>query len=347
MTTQSNSRDASSSIRRDALTSVASDTLNATPLETLNRLGAPVLAVGSLNADLVVATARLPQPGETVKGANLKILPGGKSANQAAASALAGAATTIIGAVGTDGNGDLLTESLREKGVETGCVLRRDVATGTAVILVDDQAENCIVVSAGANATLSPADIDRCEAAFREAHVLGLCFEVGYDTVLRAAHLARSNDVATVLNVSPVRSVPAELLRLVDVLIVNEHEIEAVCGYAPDLTDYEALAAVCTETGVPCIVITLGAQGSLIAHPDGVTAVPAVPVTPIDTTGAGDCFMGVLMAGIAAGATVVESAHLAAAVAAHATTRQGAQSSYAAADDIRAFIAESKTTSTS
>lgn len=307
-------------------------------LDVLARLGNPVLTVGSLNADLVVATERLPLPGETVTGSDLRILPGGKSSNQAAASALLGAETCIIGAVGRDGNGDLLVRSLEDKGVDVRLVARRDVPTGTAIITVDAEAENCIVISAGANATLTPHDLEMHREAFARARVCGLCFEVSYDTVLCAARMAKQAGATVVLNVSPVREVPRELLECVDVLIVNEHEIEVICNECVSVDDHKALVSALARTGVEHIVVTLGARGSLIVEGDSVVAVDPFPVQAIDTTGAGDSFMGSLMAGIAAGADLADAAVLASLVSAYATMRVGAQSSYPSAYEIRGYL---------
>lgn len=310
-----------------------------TALNVLDTLGASVLSVGSLNADLTVTTTRLPGPGETVHGSDLKILPGGKSANQAATTALLGAQTTMIGALGTDGNGDLLLTSLADTGVDTSRILHRiNTPTGTAIITVDDEAENTIVISAGANGTLSPDDLHQHAEAFIQARVLGLCFEIPYETVYEAARMAREAGTLVVLNVSPVREVPAELLALSDVLIVNEHELSVVCGREVDAHSSEAIAEAAQATGVRRVVVTLGGRGSLICEDMTVTSVPAFPVTPVDTTGAGDSFMGALMAGLAADASLTDAALLASAVSAYATTRIGAQSSYGSADDIRAYL---------
>lgn len=307
-------------------------------LAVLTRIGDPVLTVGSLNADLIVATERLPLPGETVTGGDLRILPGGKSSNQAAASALLGAKTAIIGALGRDGNGELLVRSLEDKGVLTHRIKRCDVPTGTAIITVDAQAENCIVISPGANACLKPVDIEKNEDAFEHARVLGLCFEVGMPTIQKAAELAHAHNVTCVLNVSPVQKVPAELLELVDILIVNEHELAVVCGEAVDPRDEGVLVAAFERMGISRAVVTLGGAGSLIIDAGQVYHIPAFPVHPIDTTGAGDSFMGALMAGIAADAPLADAAILASAVSAYATIRVGAQSSYASANEIRGYL---------
>ena len=288
-------------------------------LEALERLGAPVVALGSLNADLTVTTQRLPGPGETVVGSDLRILPGGKSANQAATAALLGVPTTMIGAVGRDGNGQLLLESLALKGVDTRHVYEREVATG-------------------ANATLTPADVVEKAQVIAEAGALGLCLEVSLETVTAAARCAHEAGVPVVLNVSPARQLSAELLELTDVLIVNQHELALVSGQSVDTTDLEQVAKAFMATGVKRGVLTLGGAGSLIYEEGRLEWVAAFKVTPVDTTGAGDSFMGTLLSALAAGVSLADGATLAAAVAACSTTKVGAQASYASADEVREFL---------
>lgn len=309
-----------------------------TALTVLDRIGAPVLAVGSLNADMVVSTEHLPRPGETVPGGDLRILPGGKSANQAAASALLGAETRIIGALGRDANAELVLHSLADKGVDTQLIGRRDVPTGTAVITVDAHAENTIVVSPGANAQVTPDDLHAHREAFERARCVGLCFEIPYKTVVAAAQMAHDAHATCVLNVSPVRTVPAELMELVDVLIVNEHETAIVCGKEVDPHDHAALAAHLGTAGARRAVVTLGAAGSVVVDNGTVSAIDPFPVKAVDTTGAGDSFMGALMAGLSGGASLTDAATLASAVSAFATLRVGAQSSYPSAIEVRGFL---------
>src|SRR3954447_9542937 len=190
-----------------------------------------VLVVGSLNADLTVRTRRLPGPGETVTGSDLVVSPGGKSANQAAAAALLGADVALLGRVGHDGNGDLLLERLAAAGVDTASVERLDgVATGTALIAVDDAGENFIIVSPGANGHLTPRDVEQAEEFFSGAAVLCLCLEVSLATVRAAARAACAAGVRVILNPSPFTDVGEDLLQLVDVLVVNQHELRDLVG---------------------------------------------------------------------------------------------------------------------
>ncbi|WP_412168027.1 ribokinase [Curtobacterium flaccumfaciens pv. flaccumfaciens] len=280
-----------------------------------------IVVVGSLNADLVVRTARFPQPGETLQGSDLAILPGGKSANQAVAAGRLGGTVRMIGAVGDDGNGALLRDSVAAAGVDTTHVaVREGVATGTAVITVDAAGENTIVISAGANGTLTPDDVPT--DVFAGAAVLGLCLEVSIDVVLAAARAAHAAGVTVLTNLSPFGAVPAELLELTDVLLVNEHEAAA-------LGDHGVARSIVTRGGAGCVVHDGGTEP---------VSIDAVRVEPVDTTGCGDAFMGAVALRLAAGDTLVDAARYAVGVGAYAATKPGAQASYPTTAELEAFL---------
>lgn len=280
-----------------------------------------IVVVGSLNADLVVRTERFPQPGETLQGSDLAILPGGKSANQAVAAGRLGGTVRMIGAVGDDGNGALLRDSVAAAGVDTTHVaVREGVATGTAVITVDAAGENTIVISAGANGTVTPADVPT--TVFSGAAVLGLCLEVSIDVVLAAARAAHAAGVTVLTNLSPFGAVPAELLDLTDVLLVNEHEAAA-------LGDHGVARSIVTRGGAGCVVHDGGAEP---------VAIGAVRVDPVDTTGCGDAFMGAVALRLAAGDDLVDAARFAVGVGAYAATKPGAQASYPTTAELEAFL---------
>lgn len=326
--------------------------------ETLDAIAsAPgrVAVVGSLNADLTVVTERLPAPGETVPGEPLAVRAGGKSANQAVAAALAGAETSMVGAVGDDANGVMLLHSLAAAGVNAAGVRTAPVATGTAVITVDGHGENTIVVSPGANGELSVSDVVAHRELLEAAAVLGLCLEVGDGALLAAqeivagAAVARDADTGgkSVLNTSPLRPHADELRSNADVLIVNEHELAAIVNAdfsgretSSELVDLspEGIARAVVGVGIHRAVVTLGPTGAVVVDNGQVTAVPAFPVQVVDTTGAGDAFMGSLMAAMASGVGLAEGAALASAFAAIATTRPGAQASYPGADQLGEFL---------
>lgn len=315
-----------------------------------------VAVMGSANADLTVRVAALPKPGETIAGGPLAVLPGGKSANQAATVAKLGVRASLIGAVGDDPNGGMLRDALVRAGVDVAHLSQSDEATGTAMILVDDDAENCIVISPGANGTVDAGLVAKHAEAIRGADVLGLCLEVGDGAVVEAARIAADAGVTVVFNLSPVREVPTELLGLVDVLIVNEHELAALVGDAAAAEGAEsgdwsdAAAALAGKHGIRTSVVTLGGAGSVVVESgetgDGAgaesaavtaTRVDPLPVDVVDTTGCGDSYMGSLMAGLASGLDTGDAARLAAAVSAYAAGGEGAQASYGTADQVRAF----------
>ena len=272
--------------------------------------GRPLVVLGSLNMDLVIRTPHLPRPGETVLGGGFATSQGGKGANQAIAAARAGGRVAMIGAIGTDAFGDDLAATLADNGVETALLRRLDGPSGIAVITVDDGAENTIVVASGANALLAPLTDDD-EQAIRGASFLVMQLEVPLETVTAAATIAASAGVPVLLNPSPVRPLPPDLLAAVTVLVVNEGEAATLGG--------ESLSAV------PHLVTTLGAAGASYRGPDGevASALPP-PVQPIDTTGAGDAFAGALAVAWAAGVDPQTSLRRACAAGALATTRRGA-----------------------
>lgn len=309
-----------------------------TAREVLALLGNPVAVVGSINADLTVETARLPRPGETVPGGPLATLPGGKSANQAVTCALLGAKTSFIGVLGRDAHGDLLYQSLRNAGVDLSGTSRVDHPTGSTLITVDSQGENTIVYSAGANATLSEEQVCAQAEVIQGARVLGLCLESPLEAVQAAARTAHAAGIEVVLNYSPITTVSESLLKLVDVLIVNEHELAVLAGAPIDPANHEELQAALEGLGFARAVLTLGGDGALVLENGVFVPIPAFPITAVDTTGSGDAFMGSLLAALAAGESLARGACLASAVAALAATRMGAQASYQSAAVVADFL---------
>ncbi len=309
-----------------------------------------VLVVGSLNADLVVRTARIPGPGETVAGSDLVIVPGGKSSNQAAAVGKLGGDVAMLGCVGGDGNGAMLVESLKNAGVDVSQVKALEgVSTGSAMIAVDDAGENCIIVSPGANGRLSADDVNAATDFFATADsssVLTLCLEVSLDAVKAAARNARERGAKVVLNISPYMKVGADLLDLVDILLVNNHELADLTGQAEfdPLGDWtsviEATNAALGASGPRTVVVTLGAQGARIIDLDAGTAseqIPSPKVKPVDTTGCGDAFLAAFSFRIAAGDDLEQAAAFAVRVGAYAATGEGAQNSYPTAEQLASW----------
>ena len=289
-----------------------------------------IVVFGSLNLDLTVGVERFPQPGETVGGSELVTAPGGKSSNQAVATALLGSPTRLIGAVGDDANGTFLLDRARSAGVDVSGV-RRDTgrASGSAMIVVDAAGENTIIVSPGANGGHRP---DSLEAdVFAGAAVLCLCLEVPTAAVKVAAEHGRRVGAQVLLNLSPYAEVPAELLALTDVLLVNLSEAALVLGGADVAADWSNTLDAFVERGVDRVVVTLGAAGSVVLDANSrepVTVIDPVKVEVVDTTGCGDAFTGALAHRLAGGSSLVDASRFAAQISALAATEHGAQSSY-------------------
>lgn len=293
-----------------------------------------VAVVGSLNLDLVVRVARLPGPGETVSGEDVFRNPGGKGANQAVAAARLGRRVAMVGRVGDDAAGRELLAALEADGVGTSQVRAvAGVPSGTAFITVGDDGENQIVVSPGANARLTPEDVEEAGPALRAAAVTLLQLEVPLAAVAAAAGTAGGR---VVLNPAPVRELPAELLGRVDVLVPNRVELAQLAGGAVPATVAEAVE-LAGRLPARAVVVTLGADGALVVEDGDAGHVPAVPVRAVDTTAAGDAFCGGLADALAAGAALEDAARRAARVAAAACLRPGAQASLPTPADLRAL----------
>ncbi|ASS66021.1 MULTISPECIES: ribokinase [unclassified Paenibacillus] len=299
-----------------------------------------ILVVGSINMDVVSKVERFPQPGETLSGLGTSFFPGGKGANQAAAAAKAGAACSMIGAVGSDPFGDALVGSLEDSGVGVQSVLTKEGTSGLAIITVNADGENHIVLSEGANGLLTAEDA-AAEADWDGVYAVLLQNEIPWETGTAVIRSAGEAGVRVWLNPAPAREVPAELLPLLDTLIVNETEAAAVSGIlVGDIGSAEAAASELLSRGARRVVVTLGEQGCLYAEAAGDPfAVPAYKVEAADTTAAGDTFIGAFAAACAQGSEAREALRFASAAAAVAVTRQGAQSSIPSKAEVEAFMA--------
>lgn len=299
-----------------------------------------IVVVGSLNADLTIYCDRLPQPGETVHGNGFAVNPGGKSANQAVAASKLGGQVSLVGAIGDDPNGAMLLESTERAGVDVSRVRRAaDAATGVAIISVDAAGENSIIISAGANGSLSPADVKAAADVFDDAAVVCLCLEVGLDTVAAAAQAGHDAGATVLLNLSPYAEVPQALAGLSDVLLVNVHEAslflgkDAMPGADADAAEWEPVRKQFADRGLQRVLVTLGAHGSVVldsqaAGTHHITRIPPTKVVAVDTTGAGDAFTGAVAARLAAGESLDEAAAFASVAAALAATKKGTQTAY-------------------
>jgi ribokinase len=261
-----------------------------------------IVVVGSLNMDLVVPVPRFPAAGETLLGGDYARHPGGKGANQAVAAARAGGAVAMVGRVGRDEFGSTLLAALAADGVGTeGVAALADAPTGVAFISVDATGQNTIIVAPGANARLGPADLE--PARFAGARVVLLQLEVPLEATLAAARLARAAAARVVLNLAPARPLRPEELADIEVLIINETEAALLSGFAADEVARapERVAAALTEL-VPAVVLTLGAAGAAWAEGGATGLEPGFAVRAVDTTAAGDAFVGALAVVLAYGA---------------------------------------------
>jgi ribokinase len=288
-----------------------------------------VVVVGSANVDHVLRVTTIPAPGETVLASAASTVLGGKGENQAIAAARCGAATTFVAAVGRDALGDSVLAGLAAEGIDTTLVRRVDEPTGTAFIAVDDSGENTIIVNAGANASLT--DLTKADAAaIAAASVLVVQLEIPLETVEAALRVAKGAGTTTVLNGAPIRSLSDDLLRRVDVLVVNEHEAaHLVAGRPiPELT-----------TLAPTVIVTLGADGAQL-HRRGLDAlsIAAPSIAAVDATGAGDTFCGALAAELAAGSGLEAAMRFAIVAASLSVERAGAVPSIPTRDAIHARI---------
>lgn len=285
-----------------------------------------VVVVGSLNVDLHLRLERHPHPGETLLASGGTLSPGGKGANQACAAALAGAPTTMLGAVGSDDARHTALRLLGEAGVDVRLVLELPGPTGLAVVSVAEDGENTVVVVPGANALVTPSLVAQWSAVIAEGDVIVAQGEIPAESTAAVAGLVRGR---WLLNLAPVIEVAPEVIRRADPLVVNEHEAEAVLAQlGATARGPEALVAGLRSQGVASVVLTLGAQGALVAEGGRVEQVPSPRVRAVDTVGAGDAFVGALAARLSEGADLVEAAGYAARFAAYTVQFDGAQSSY-------------------
>jgi ribokinase len=301
-----------------------------------------IAVVGSINMDLVAVTQRRPQPGETVTGGQFFTVPGGKGLNQAVAAAKAGADVALLGAVGSDTFAADVVAALAGLGVPTDGITHRPGSTGVAHIVVDDDARNSIIVIPGANGLMTSLTGPQQET-IRTSDVLLLQQELPVSIVEEAAEYAAAHGVTVVLTPAPVRTPSRRILSIVDVLVPNEHEALELCAQLGEQAEDPLEAAGILARYAKSVVVTLGDKGALWVGQDIRHHVPAVAVNAVDTTAAGDTFVGVLAAvGLAAGRPTAAGLQLASAAAALACRRRGASSSMPTLQEISGFLADAK-----
>jgi ribokinase len=289
-----------------------------------------VVVVGSVNVDLVVRLPRLPHPGETAGGGVFAVHPGGKGGNQAVAAARLGAEVVLVAALGDDDYGRQARADLERERVDTRLVGTVPDATGVAVVLVDETAENLIALAPGANAVLSPDAVTAALTGLTDGPVVLLGgLEVPLACVDAAAAVAAARGWMFVVNPAPAVPLPESLLRRIDVLTPNAGELGVVA---------DAGAAALLEAGVGAVVVTRGAAGALVLDRAGELAVPAPPVEPVDTTGAGDCFSGTLACALGSGLTLPDAVRLAVTAASLSTRASGARTGFPTREELAAEL---------
>lgn len=299
-----------------------------------------ITVVGSVNMDLVFRTPRMPAVGETLLGHEFRQIPGGKGANQAVAAARQGADVSFIGAVGDDGFGDFSQQCLAKEGINIQHLARvAGVATGVAGILVEDNGSNSIVLAAGANVTLSVDQIEAATSVIGAAQLLLCQLETPVDTVTRAIAIAHAQGVKVVLNPAPAQQLDSALLKQVDYLIVNETEASQLSGIS---VSSQASAQQASERlldlGVGTVLLTMGGDGALITQTGSSEFIPAIKVDVVDTTAAGDTFVGAFAVGIANGLSVSDASREAQYTAALTVTKLGAQTSIPHRHEVLEFM---------
>jgi ribokinase len=308
-------------------------------------MNARVVVFGSINTDLVAGVTRISGPGETVAGHSFATFPGGKGGNQAlAAHHAAGgkAAVALVGKVGDDALGQELLDFYRQQGLATDLIARSaGQPTGTALIQVErESGQNSIVVVAGANGDFTPGEM--AAVPLRAGDILLSQFEVPLDCIGALFHRGRSLGTVNILNPAPAKPIDGGLLGLVDILVPNETELALLSGAAitEGSSDEEIEAAARSLAGRPDqkIVVTLGPRGALAAVGEETLRVPGRPVTPVDTTGAGDCFVGTLAASLARGLSFAAALATANTAASLSVQREGAGASMPTAEEIAAAV---------
>jgi ribokinase len=291
----------------------------------------PIVVVGSINIDLVARAERIPVPGETVHGSEFQMHPGGKGANQAVAVARLGYPVRMIGSVGSDSFGEDLRAKLVRSGVDTTRVRTSGGPSGVAVIAVAPNGDNAIVVTPGANALVSPRDVDENADAIREAGVVLTQLEISLETVQHLGAVCSSLKIPLILDPAPSRALPTELLDQVSWLTPNETEIANCLPQARAASNGRDVSEVLEALANRCacgVVLKMGSRGASLAMKGGLCQhLDALSVTAVDTTGAGDAFNGAFAVGLMLGKTPLESARFAVAASAVSITRAGAQPS--------------------
>lgn len=307
--------------------------------------GPSILVVGSSCTDMVIRVDRLPRVGETVLGGEFASTSGGKGANQAVGAARAGGSVTFVGCIGRDDLGNKTVEGLKADGIDMNYTVRTDSApSGVALIFVGPDGQNSIAVASGSNAKLTPADLKKSREAFTSASVMLLQLETPLKTVETAAEIACEAGVRIILNPAPAQPLPGSLLEQLFLITPNETEAELLTGvHVTDAQTAKKAADILMSKGVKNVIITMGSAGAYVATKEAHEMVAGFKVKAIDTVAAGDVFNGALAVALAEGKSMLEATRFANAAAAIAVTREGAQASAPARNEIEEMLARGKT----
>ncbi len=288
-----------------------------------------IVVVGSCNTDMVIKADRLPVPGETILGGTFFMNPGGKGANQAVAASRMGGNVTLISKTGNDVFGKQSVMLYTSENIKTDFIYSDPKhPSGVALITVDSQGENCIVVASGANAYLTPADVDKASDEIENSDLVLMQLEIPIETVEYVAEMASKKGIKVILNPAPARALSDNLLKHLYIIIPNKSEAEILSGIKVcDIESAKQAADIISAKGVDIVVITLGSQGALIKEYNDYLFVEAFKVVALDTTAAGDTFCGAVCVGLSEGRSILDSVKLAARAAAITVTRMGAQAS--------------------
>lgn len=299
-----------------------------------------ITVVGSSNTDMVIKADHLPGPGETILGGTFFMNPGGKGANQAVAAARLGGKVSFICKTGDDIFGRQSLQQLNEEGIDTSFIITDSVyPTGVALITVDKQAENCIVVASGANAALNPSDLTNARELILQSSIILMQLEIPLATVSYTAAMAHEKNIPVVLNPAPACLLPDELLRNISILTPNKTEAVMLSGISiHDMDSAKKAAQKIKDRGVRTVIITLGNNGALILDEDAFTHIPANSVTAVDTTAAGDTFNGALVVALSEGIDILQATAFAVKAATISVTRIGAQVSIPYKHEVEAIV---------
>lgn len=295
-----------------------------------------ICVIGSLNMDLVVTVDEMPKKGETLIGKNLKEIPGGKGANQAFTMGRLGGDVTMIGKIGDDSFGDVLINNLKNNNVNTQYIQKEKGSSGVALITVDSSGENSIIVAPGANYKLMPEDIDKCIDAIKESDIVVFQLETPLETIKYALEKSKEMNKYTIVNPAPAKELHRDIIKNIDLLIPNETELELLSKVKiENEDDIRKAALVMIDKGIKKLIVTLGSKGSMYIDKDKEIFINSYKVDAVDTTAAGDSYVGSLAISMDEDKDISESMEFASKVAALCVMKEGAQTSIPTLDEVK------------